>query len=289
MMRVFRATVLSLLRGRLFWICAFCLLFYLGKYAFTTDWDAIRSSAYGDLYFHEKILDFASAPGTNGLFLFVSILASSNILRDKKNGFRDVLFATRLSSGGFLCGKALAYLTLGVAVWSCCTAGYFAVYLSQTAGRLSVVVYDNGFEVLWMIVQRVLALSVPALTLYLAVAVSAAVLSGKSVVGYVACLSFYVLWLFPAFRTTSVDTWLATGETFNFFGKFIYPIAYANVDFWLLRGSKRAADELAHLQMHPHTGGEYALMLACTFGISAVLFILSWLKLRGRSGRIGGG
>ena len=278
MTRVFRATLNSLLRGKLFWICLICTLIFLGDYAMNQNWEDVINAAHGDWNLHKLIYNFAAMPGPNALFMFISIIASVDIMRDKRNGFADVVRASRLTPGRYLFAKLCAYMTLGIAVWSLSTAGYWAIYVSQTAGKLSVYYYDDVGEVIWMVLERVLAISIPALAVYLGIAVFAAVYTGRSLFGIIAGLVYSNVRLIPhiLMNTNKSSFW----DIYNYFGQYVYPVANANLDFWYFRHIKRASEELAWYQEHTRTGRDLAIMLAWAFGVSAVLLTASWLRFK---------
>lgn len=280
MRRVYRATIGSLLRGKLFWICLICSLVFIVDYVYSQNWEAVIAAEHGDWNLHKMIFNFAAMPGRNAMFMFISIIASVDIMRDKRNGFIDVVRATQLTPGKYLFAKCGAYLTLGVAAWSVSTAGYWAIYVFQTAGKLTVYYYDNVWEVVWMSLQRLIAISIPALAVYLGISVFAAVFTGKSLFGILAGLAYSNLTLIPHILMKSESAKTGFWDIYNYFGQYVYPVAGANVDFWYFRHIKRASEELGWYQEHPHTDRDLAIMLAWAFGIFAVMFILSWLRFR---------
>ena len=280
MTRVYRVTLQSLLRGKLFWICFICSLIFLAEYAFTTDWEAVVTAEHGDWSLHKLMFNSAVMPGRNALFLFISIITSVDLMRDKKHGFSDVVRASRLSPGKVLFAKLGAYLTLGFLVWCASTAGYWAIYYSQTLGRMSVVYYDDAFEVIWMVLQRVVVISIPALLVYLSIAACVTVYTGRSLFGILAGLVVSNLNMIPGILMKAEEAKTSFWDIYNYFGQYVYPVTGANTDFWYFRHIKRASEELGWYREHPHTDRDLIISLAWAFGISAVLLVAAWIRFR---------
>ena len=282
MIRVYRVTLSTQFRSKLFWICFLCMVIFLGDYAFNNDWEQVIAYKSGDLNLHKAIFGFVEGPGRAMMFMFISVISSVDIMRDRRNRLEDILRCTQLGAGEYLLGKISAYLTLGTTVWAFCTAGYWAIYVFMTAGKLAMYYYDDVLEVAWMTLQRIAAMAIPSLTLYIGIAVSASIITGKSLFGILAGLVFTNLRIIPGILYNPEPYVLKTGEIFTFFGQYIYPISNANADFWYFRHIKRVSEEILWNRDHPNAGRDFAVTVALTFGISAFLFTVSWLKLKRR-------
>lgn len=270
--KTFFATLRSMRRSLLFWICAASMLLFIARAAFLSDWDSIP--AVHD-YLHSFLINAAIMPGgiEGNVWLIISVVACVDILGLRKRRIKDICDVTGASSAAFFCGKLCAYAVIGVLLWAVCSFAYFGLYIINAG--LSGTGY--GFaEVLWMLAQRVFFVSIPTVVLFLSLSLLITVRFKTPVAGIASAIVFKMSGLLvPELRydTTSFGA-------YTFFGEYVFQPSEGIVGYWNFHGIHNVTEAASWESSHPNGFRDFVLSLVITFAFSAILLTLSYFRYR---------
>lgn len=179
----------NIARNALFWICVCAALLFFIDHARYINIVETRN-------FHKSISNFVLANVTKALPLplFLSVIVSSDIMRDKKNCFFDIVKISPFSLLRYYLCKVSVYLGIGMLLSFVLSYGFFILYYFKSdmmAGN------DYGLlETVGHIFLRWLAYSIPSVLAYVSLSLFIMLLSGKAVVGIVFCILYSMLGTF---------------------------------------------------------------------------------------------
>ena len=138
--------------------------------------------------FHESLSAYAEAPLVLAIPIFLAVIASVDILKDKKNRFRDILTVSGTSQWNYYCSKIAAYLSVGFALSFVFSYSFFFIRFFQY-DMLRDIDYSLA-ECLWLLFVRWIAYSIPVLTVYVSLSVCTSLACRSAAIGIVLSVAY---------------------------------------------------------------------------------------------------
>jgi len=277
---VFCNTFKSQLRSWLFWVCALINFFPEFYYEFSTDWEELLKSPTHALNLHEQINEWAggSAGSLGMMWLFISIIASVDILKCKRNRFIDIETAAPSGKHSIFAGKILSYFSLSLILWLILSFLRMGLYYVHAAGKVDQI-YGFG-ETVWMMLQRCFVIATPLLALYLSTSVFTAVYLNNTVFGIIASVILNFTVHIPGCIVTT--NWRSFGffDIYTFFGKYIYQPSVGITFYWNFHDIKNKQEEIGWMREYPNAFENFVISEIVTLLIAALLIILSYIKYK---------
>ena len=120
--------------------------------------------------------------------IFLAVIASVDILKDKKNRFRDILTVSGTSQWNYYCSKIAAYLSVGFALSFVFSYSFFFIRFFQY-DMLRDIDYSLA-ECLWLLFVRWIAYSIPVLTVYVSLSVCTSLACRSAAIGIVLSVAY---------------------------------------------------------------------------------------------------
>jgi len=265
-------------RSAFFWIGIALMILAVSSIELTVDWEETLANPEHAQNLHQNIFGWAASPGDvyGFVWMFISMIASVDILRDLRHHSLDLQSITPLSDARRFLGMISSYMLLSLALWLICTIAFYIVYIIHAAGRVEQV-YSYG-AMLGMTLQRYVFVSIPTLSIYLGVSVFTAVFTKSSAAGIVSAIVLQFTWYIPGVVKRIDGFGYNIFDIETFFGKYIYQPSAGISNFWLFHDILNQKEELKGLQMYPFAERDFVLSEIITLTVTAVLLTLAYFR-----------
>ena len=251
---VFKSTIKTNLRSIVFWLITIASALFIV--------DQIIQS--GIALPHRLHVILASPVGylaSNVIPVLSGIIASVDILRDRKNHVFDIELTAGSSVLKYYFAKISAYILLGFCELLALSFLYLLVYCLRTDWLAAYTDYTVA-ESFWLVFQRVVFYGLNAIPVYTASAACISVLTQSSTMGIIANTVFAMSNIFIQY-------------TMTYFGDYVHPVAdniYTFFGYYNTHAAKQAVVDI------PVTA--VLKSYAWGFAITAALLVIGYLRLR---------
>ena len=212
--------------------------------------------------FHESLSAYAEAPLVLAIPIFLSVIASVDILKDKKNRFRDILTVSGTSQWKYYCSKIAAYLSVCLAVSFVLSYAFFLIRFFQY-DMLSGIDYSLA-ECLWLLCVRWIAYSIPVLTVYVSMSVCISLMCRSAAIGIVLSVAYaFAKYMIPWLRLE------------HFLSDYVYHIPTKIINYFYFLNTKAPPAAVVHVELLQVIAA-YAIILA----ISGILFSAGYVTYK---------
>lgn len=193
--------------------------------------------------------------------IFMAVITSVDILRDKKNRFKDIVEISDTSRIKYYLSKIGVYMTIGFAM---------SFLLSFTLLFVRYFKYDmlEGIdytltECLWLVLVRWLAYSTPVLLTYISLSTCVTLVFNSAVSGIVVCIA-YAFAKYPIFDLRMPG---------NFAFEYIYHLPRQISTYFYFWHNKARKEAIVPIELS-NVIKSYMLIFAISFVLFAVGFVL---------------
>lgn len=251
--KLFKSTLKANLRSLVFWFAVFAILLFLAD-------SALGMQNFGFSNYHKALANFALMPLNYAVPIFLGVVISVDILRDRKNAFFDIEKGTNLKSRQYFIGKTAAYLLFGFIMTIVAVYGHYIIYYFRTGG-LENTAYTVP-ESIWLTFERTVFYGLNAIPVYTALAMCIALLSCSSIIGIVGTLAVAMSSFMIQYHGT-------------YFGNYIYPVTDNITNYFYFHNTHVRPEAVVYTD--PKV---VFISYAYGFAIAAVLFTVGYIRLK---------
>lgn len=228
--KVYTSTLKTIVVSPVTWIslCAVLALFtelVLGSRA-----DATTNS------FHESLSGYVQAPLILAIPIFISVITSVDILKDKKNKFKDILTVSGTSQWKYYISKIVSYLSVGLVLSFLLSFLFFFIRFFQY-DMLSGIDFSLA-ECLWLLNVRWIAYSIPVLTVYISLSVCTSLACRSATVGIVISTAYaFARYMIPWLRLE------------HFVSDYIYHLPNKILIYFYFLNTKAPPETVVHVEL----------------------------------------
>lgn len=175
--KIYKTSIKTIFRSPVTWIGFIAVLAFFARLVAK---DPMEATTYN---FHEALAGYASSVLELAVPLFVSVVASVDILGDARKRFKDIVSISGVSQLKYYCSKICAYISVGLASSFVLSFAYFLIRFFQY-DMLKGIDYSLA-ESLWMLAVRWFAYSMAVIPVYVSLSVCASLLCRSSIPGIV--------------------------------------------------------------------------------------------------------
>ena len=209
-------------------------------------------------HFHKFLFGCAEANLWVAVPVFVGVISSVDILRDRKNRFLDTCRCAGLSMRRYYVGKIGAYMIMAFFAEMLFAYVWLVYYLALFGCPSGYTVSES----IGLVFERVAFCSLSSVPVYTALAVCTVLLAKDSSAGIISVIVFSNLVYLVEYRMT-------------YFGDFIYPIPEKIAYYFYFVHTHALPEAVIHVELI-----DVLISYAWGFAIAAVLFITGYLRLR---------
>lgn len=187
--KVYVTSIKAVFRSPVTWISFIAVLAFFARLVAK---EPMEATTYN---FHEALAGYASSVLELAVPLFVSVVASVDILGDARKRFKDIVSISGTSQLKYYCSKICAYISVGLAASFLLSYAYFFIRFFQY-DMLSGVDYSLA-ECLLQLAVRWFAYSVAVIPVYVSLSVCASLLCRSSIPGIVLPTAYIFIRYFP--------------------------------------------------------------------------------------------
>ncbi len=186
--KIFTATISTIFRSPATWICLCAVLIFFADFVSGEIPKATTNN------YHEHLASYASSVLSLSVPIFMSVIVSVDILRDKKNRFLDITNVSGKSQNVYYFSKICAYIIIGFALSFLLIFSFFFIRYFQY-DALGGIDYTLP-ECLGLLLIRWLAYSFPVLLIYISLSVFITLICFSSVAGIVVSTAYAIIHYF---------------------------------------------------------------------------------------------
>ena len=251
---VFKYTIITNIRNIVFWLALTASALFIAE-------QILQASIALPHRLHVILASPVGYLASNVIPLLLGIIASVDILRDRKNRFFDIERASGISIFKYYSAKLSAYMLLGFCTLLALSFLYLFVYCLRT-DWLAVYTDYTVAESFWLIFVRVVFYGFNSIPFYTAVAVCVSILTLSSTAGIIASVIVAFSNFFIQYAMT-------------YFGNFIYPVADNIYTFFGYYKAHAPAQAVVHIP-----AADVVISYTWGFAITAALLTIGYLRLR---------
>ena len=221
-----------------------------------------QSAHWSASEFHKALANFALIPLRYSVPIFTGLIASVDIMRDKKNNTFDIVKTTSIKTRQYYFGKITAYLIMGFICELTLSYGHFTVYyfiFDRMTG------YEYGvLESIWMIFLRAMVYALNSVPIYASLAIAASLITSSSITGIVSCVAVvaYGIIGMPFFTRT-------------FFGNYVFPVADHVENYMYFNTPHLAPEDVIYIPV-----SKVLISFSIEAAICTVLLITGYISIR---------
>lgn len=182
--RVFAFTIRANLRSIVFWVCATSVILFFAD-------GLITHSQYSQSNIHKYLTNYSLNALSLIIPVFIGVISSIDILKDRKNGFLDITKTTNIRLIQYFFGKIFAYMLFGFLLTFIVS---FANYLIVPLISSEMPDHDySNWQLVYFLFVKTLLQSIPVVLVFTALGVCVSLLTKSTIAGIVATIFYTAL------------------------------------------------------------------------------------------------